>query len=83
MSDKKHTFRTAEDYRDHLPCNDCEPGSEGRHALLEEARRELHHRAHVYANTKNELSKKQASDQLDAAAIAFTMAAAVRGKEKT
>lgn len=23
----EHKFRTAEDYRDHLPCNDCEPKS--------------------------------------------------------
>jgi hypothetical protein len=83
MPDKKHTFRTAEDYRDHLPCEACEP-SKTPNALIEEARRELHHRAHVYVNTKNPLSKQQASDQLDTAAIAFTIAAAVHGaKEKT
>ncbi len=25
MSPKPHQFRTAEDYRDHLPCEECEP----------------------------------------------------------
>ena len=85
MSGKKHTFRTAEDYRDHLPCEDCEPGAAMRtpdpYVLLQQLRREHRRLAHVYVHTdrKDRKRREEAAERMETAAIGMALAAAQCG----
>ena len=46
---------------------------------LQRARKELRHRAHVYANTKEGASRDAAGEVLDQAALALALAASLQG----